>query len=68
MATTMTTINSPMRPLTREEVLTAAQVADLLQLPITTVYHLARQGEIPARRLGRSWRFLRPNLEELLRG
>jgi predicted DNA-binding transcriptional regulator AlpA len=28
------------RPLTRDEILTAPQVADLLQLPLTTVYHL----------------------------
>lgn len=53
--------------LTRDEVMTASEVADLLHLPVSTVYHLARQGEIPARRLGRTWRFLRPRLEELLR-
>lgn len=53
--------------LTRDEVMTASEVADLLHLPVSTVYHLARQGEIPARRLGRTWRFLRPRLEEMLR-
>lgn len=53
--------------LTREEVMTASEVADLLHLPVSTVYHLARQGELPARRLGRTWRFLRPRLEEMLR-
>jgi excisionase family DNA binding protein len=36
-------------------------------MPVSTVYYLARQGELPARRLGRTWRFLRPRLEELLR-
>jgi excisionase family DNA binding protein len=53
--------------LTRDQVMTAREVADLLHLPVSTVYHLARQGELPARRLGRTWRFLRPRLEELLR-
>ena len=53
--------------LTRDEVMTASEVADLLHLPVSTVYHLARQGELPARRLGRTWRFLRPRLEEMLR-
>ena len=53
--------------LTRDEVMTASEVAELLHLPVSTVYHLARQGQIPASRLGRTWRFLRPRLEELLR-
>lgn len=52
--------------LTRDQVMTAAEVADLLHMPVSTVYFLARQGELPARRLGRSWRFLRPRIEEFL--
>ena len=54
------------RPLTRDEVMTATEVAELLHLPVTTVYYLAQRGEIPATRLGRTWRFLRPRIEELL--
>lgn len=52
--------------LTREEVMTAREVAELLALPVSTVYELARRGDLPACRLGRTWRFLRPRLEELL--
>jgi excisionase family DNA binding protein len=52
--------------LTRDEVMTASEVADLLHLPVSTVYYLARRGELPARRLGRTWRFVRPRLEEML--
>lgn len=52
--------------LTRDEVMTAREVADLLRMPVSTIYELARRGELPARRLGRTWRFLRPRLEELL--
>jgi excisionase family DNA binding protein len=52
--------------LTRDDVMTASEVADLLHLPVSTVYYLARRGEIPARRLGRTWRFVRPQLEEML--
>jgi excisionase family DNA binding protein len=52
--------------LTRDEVMTASEVADLLHLPVSTVYYLARRGEIPACRLGRTWRFVRPRIEELL--
>ncbi len=54
------------RGLTRDEVMTAVEVAELLHLPVSTVYYLARQGEIPACRLGRTWRFVRPRNEELL--
>lgn len=54
--------------LTRDEVMTAREVADLLKMPVSTIYQLARRGELPASRLGRTWRFLRPRLEELLGG
>lgn len=52
--------------LTRDEVMTAREVAELLRMPISTVYELARKGVLPASRLGRTWRFLRPRLEQLL--
>jgi excisionase family DNA binding protein len=52
--------------LTRDEVMTARDVAELLKMPVSTIYQLARRGELPASRLGRTWRFLRPRLEELL--
>ena len=54
------------RGLTRDEVMTASEVDELLHLPVSTVYYLARRGEIPACRLGRAWRILRPRIEELL--
>jgi excisionase family DNA binding protein len=54
------------RGLTRDEVMTAVEVADLLHLPVSTVYYLAARGEIPSTRFGRAYRFLRPRIEELL--
>ena len=54
------------RGLTRDEVMTTREVAELLKMPVSTIYQLARRGELPANRLGRTWRFLRPRLEELL--
>jgi excisionase family DNA binding protein len=63
------TVGSPVRSsLTRDEVMTAREVADLLKMPVSTIYQLARRGDLPASRLGRTWRFLRPRLEELLAG
>lgn len=58
----------PLPGLTRDQVLTATEVAELLKMPVSTVYELARRGELPASRLGKTWRFLRPRLEELLAG
>lgn len=52
--------------LTRAQVMTAREVAELLSLPVSTVYYLARQGQLPHSRLGRTYRFLRPQLEDLL--
>jgi excisionase family DNA binding protein len=49
-------------PLARENVLSASEVADLLGIPRSTVHQLARRGDLPARRVGRRWLFLRDRL------
>ena len=41
------------RPLTRTDVLSTREVAELLGIPRSTVYELARRGDLPARRVGR---------------
>ena len=55
------------RPLTRADVMTATEVANLLALPKSTVYELARRGDLPCARLGRAIRFVREDVEERLR-
>ncbi len=55
-------------PITREDVLTVADVAALLELTPQTVKEYARRGILPGRKLGSTWRFLRPELEEAIRG
>src|SRR5215208_4602345 len=50
------------RPLTRTDVLTTREVADLLGIPRSTVHELARRGDLPARRVGRRRLFLRDRL------
>jgi excisionase family DNA binding protein len=40
-----------------EEILTASQVAHLLQVHPRTVYKLVKQGSIPGRKFGGGWRF-----------
>ena len=49
-------------PLTRSDVLSTAEVVELLGIPRSTVHHLARRGDLPARRVGRRWLFLRDRL------
>jgi excisionase family DNA binding protein len=56
------------RPATSAEVLTLAQLAELLQLDERTVGELARKGEIPGRKVGREWRFSRDAVLDWLRG
>ena len=41
------------------EVLTASEVADWLELNLETVQRAAKSGRLPARRIGKEWRFLR---------
>lgn len=50
------------RSLTRTDVLSTTEVAELLGIPRSTVHHLARRGELPARRVGRRWLFLRDRI------
>lgn len=47
-----------------EQILTASQVAELLQVHLRTVYKLARKGLIPGRKFGGGWRFSK---EEIMR-
>jgi excisionase family DNA binding protein len=52
--------------ITREDVLTVADVAALLDLKRYTVKEFARRGILPGRKLGRTSRFLRPELEDAI--
>jgi len=53
--------------LTREDVMTASEVGALLRLASSSVYDLARRGVIPGHRVGRTWRFIRQEVEDFLR-
>jgi len=46
-------------PVEAPEVLTPAQLAELLQVDEEAVVELAEQGELPARKVGKGWRFSR---------
>lgn len=49
-------------------VMTVDEVAQFLRLAKTTVYQLARDGELPGRKAGGQWRFSRRELQRWLAG
>jgi excisionase family DNA binding protein len=44
--------------------LTPREARALLKISRNTMYHLIREGIIPARKVGSSWRIVRQNLEK----
>lgn len=46
--------------------MTAREVAALLRIHLRTIYKLAEQGVIPGNKIGRSWRFSRRDILELI--
>lgn len=47
-------------------VLTIKELADYLSISETTLHTMVKQGEIPAAKIGKSWRFLRPAIDRWL--
>ena len=45
--------------------LTAQQVSDLLQIPVWTVYEMAKDGRLPGIKIGRHVRFSRKHIEAM---
>jgi excisionase family DNA binding protein len=52
--------------LTREDLMTARQVADLLGVPLSTVHEWGRRGVLPRVKLGRHVRFVRSHVERTI--
>lgn len=48
---------------TEAEILTVHEVARFLRVPKSTVYKLARVGQIPASKIGKHWRFTRSDIQ-----
>ena len=47
-----------------DSLMTVHEVSEYLKLAESTVYRLAREGRLPARKVGGVWRFSREVLEE----
>lgn len=48
------------------EVMTSVEAADYLKMHVKTVCRLAKEGKIPAKKVGSEWRFLRGVLDRWL--
>ncbi len=44
------------------DILTVEEAAELLKIPRSSVYKLAQEGIIPAKKVGRHWRFHRQTI------
>jgi excisionase family DNA binding protein len=47
-----------------KEILTPREAADYLSIHVRTIYRLAKNGEIPGRKVGGSWRFRKDILDD----
>jgi excisionase family DNA binding protein len=64
--TATTDPGQPQRGLTRADLMTATQVAELLGVPISTVREWGRNGTLPRIKLGRHVRFIRAHVESAI--
>jgi excisionase family DNA binding protein len=51
-----------------KEILTPREAADYLSIHVRTIYRLAKNGEIPGRKVGGSWRFRKDILDDWFLG
>ena len=50
------------------DLLTTSEVQQILSVDRTTIYRMVESGRLPAIRVGKQWRFSRPEIERWLRG
>ena len=59
-------IRNPQSPFQVREIMTPRQAAEYLCVHVRTIYRLAKNGNIPGRKVGGSWRFKKDALDEWL--
>lgn len=64
----MADIVEPLPGLTRSELMTARELADMLGVPVSTVLHWGRTGVLPRVKLGRHVRFVRSHVQQAVLG
>ena len=48
-----------------DEIMSIKDVSEYLRIPISTVYKLAQSGQIPGVKVGKHWRFVKKDLDQL---
>jgi len=61
-------VRNPQSEFQVREILTPREAAEYLSVHVRTIYRLVKQGEIPGRKIGGSWRFKRETLDEWVSG
>jgi len=56
----------PISEMRMKEILTPREAAEYLSVHVRTIYRLAKNREIPCRKVGGSWRFKKDALDEWL--
>lgn len=59
-------IRNPQSEIQTREVMTPREAADYLSVHVRTIYRLVKNGGIPGRKIGGSWRFQKHALDEWL--
>jgi excisionase family DNA binding protein len=59
-------IPNPQSAIQTREILTPREAAEYLSVHVRTIYRLAKNGDIPGRKVGGSWRFKKDTLDEWL--
>jgi len=59
-------IRIPQFAIQTREILTPREAAEYLSVHVRTIYRLAKNGDIPGRKVGGSWRFKKDALDEWL--
>jgi len=49
-------------------VMTLSEVSEYLRIPVSTIYKLSREGTLPAKKIGRNWRYHKDVIEDWLKG
>lgn len=50
------------------EIFTMEELSDYLKLSVHTLYKLSQKGEIPARKIGKQWRYIKMEIDKWLSG
>ena len=60
------TFRNPQSAFQVREIMTPREAAEYLSVHVRTIYRLAKNGNIPGRKVGGSWRFKKSALDEWL--